>query len=122
MAELIVVMQSHQHPDPKVDREGAYKAGDVVDVREDGFDWGRPDATFEPKFKIVRMPGIPVADLQHLIESEPETLRDRYPRAFLRIKRLAPALQKTIRGGIRRRRKYSFDIATQKATSKMAGV
>lgn len=74
MAELLIVAQSHHHPDPVEDRAGAYKRGDVVDVREDGFDWGRLLKSYWPKFAVVKIPGVSVASVEKYIRPEMNSL------------------------------------------------
>jgi len=70
MAEFLVIAKGHTNPDPVIDRAGAYKRGDIVDVREDGFDWGRPIRSFWPKFAIIKIPGVTVAQVRKYIQPE----------------------------------------------------
>ena len=66
MAELLIKLIDYTHPDPEVDRRGAYKAGMVVAVKPDGHLWGRkeskaqwlldnmPEQDWPEKFGIMR--------------------------------------------------------------------
>lgn len=71
MAELLVVAVSASHADPEKDRRGCYKRGDVAVVMEDGHAWGRKEGA--PKFRVVKVPGVPAARLRYLTESEEAT-------------------------------------------------
>lgn len=55
---------------------GAYQAGDVVDVREDGAYWA-PSELDDTPFLLVRVAGAPVSDYAALLEpvetTDPET-------------------------------------------------
>lgn len=68
MAELLVKAVDATHADPEKDRRGCYKRGDVVVVREDGHAWGRKEGA--PKFRVVKVPGVPAARLRYLEASE----------------------------------------------------
>lgn len=61
MAEFLVKAIDATHKDPVKDVRGCYKRGDIVDVRPDGFEWGKEEAP--PKFTIVKCPGMAVADV-----------------------------------------------------------
>jgi hypothetical protein len=67
MAEVLVKAIDHIHPDPDIDRQGAYKAGDVVDVRPDGFVWGNEERL--PKFIVVKIPGVDPATIENYRDS-----------------------------------------------------
>lgn len=43
MARLLVKAIDHTHPATDIDRQGAYKRGDVVVVMPDGHVWGRAE-------------------------------------------------------------------------------
>ena len=119
MAQLLVFNRDNIHADPKTDAKGCYKNGDVVVVAEDTHQFG----TAEKKhpFSIVQVPGV-AAYYQHLLESEPATLRDKYPRSMIAIKRLHPKMQKEIRKDIRVRRKYSVDRKGTASQKRIPGV
>lgn len=59
MAELLIKLSSHVHPDAKVDASGAYKRGDLVVVQEDGHAWGKKEGP--PRFVILKIPGVSAA-------------------------------------------------------------
>lgn len=55
MAELLIKARNATHPNPDKDRM-CYKRGDIVDVRPDGFLWGREECL--PRFVIIKIPGL----------------------------------------------------------------
>lgn len=105
MAQLLVFQRDNTHPDPITDRKGCYKIGDVVVVVEDSHVFGA--AEIQHPFAVVSVPG-PANNWRHLVEGEPAVIRDKYPRSLHMIKRLQPALLKSMRGETRRRRKYKY--------------
>ena len=61
MAEFLIKAVDAMHADPAKDQRGCYKRGDIVDVRPDGFQWGREEhpATAKPrKFVLVKVPAL----------------------------------------------------------------
>ena len=70
MAELLVKLLSATNPDPVKDARGCYKRGDVVDVRPDGFKWGREECP--PRFVVVCIPGSSVEESRKYLEPEIE--------------------------------------------------
>jgi hypothetical protein len=101
MAELLVKAVDASLPDPNRDR-GCFKAGDIVVVREDGWQWGGEE-TKPPaeggKFILLKIPGVSVEQLvafwQRKWGSHPEASDEqtgRVRRAALRLADLpAPA-------------------------------
>ncbi len=70
MAEILIKARDATHPDPEVDRQGCYKAGDVVVVREDGHVWGAKEGL--PNFRVLKIPGVPAAQIEDLIAEQTE--------------------------------------------------
>lgn len=68
MAELLIKAISSTNPDPVKDQRGCYKRGDIVDVRPDGFEWGKEEGL--PTFVKVKIPGLAVSTLKQFMESE----------------------------------------------------
>ncbi len=56
MAELLLFVADRSDPDPKVDCR-IFKRGHVVDVRPDGWKWGRDELALDI-FRIVRVPAL----------------------------------------------------------------
>lgn len=58
------------------------KAGDVIVIREDGWEWGRAEGP--PDYMVVRVPGAPVGVLSGLLADQPSNGEDvlRQRRAF----------------------------------------
>lgn len=106
MAQLLVMHHDNTHPDPARDRAGCYKTGDVVCVVPDEHVFSARELA---EFRVVSAPG-PVADWAYLTESEPASLRHRYPRALLAIRRLHRQLGRDIRGDIAQRRRNTINL------------
>lgn len=68
MAELLIKAIDATHSDPVKDKAGCYKRGDIVDVRPDGFEWGREEGL--PTFVKVKIPGLAVSTIKQFMESE----------------------------------------------------
>jgi len=66
MAEFLIKASDNTHSDPIKDARGCYKKGDIVDVRPDGFRWGREEGP--PKFYIVKMPDLKVEDARKYMQ------------------------------------------------------
>lgn len=66
MAELLVMLEDRARPDAP---DRGPRAGDVVEVRPDGWAWGRVEraAAF---FAIVRAPGLTVDEVEDLLEPD----------------------------------------------------
>ena len=60
MAEFAITAMNRSHPDPVKDKRGCYKLYDIVEVKEDGFKWGKKDTL--PYFYIVKVPGLEVTE------------------------------------------------------------
>lgn len=69
MCEMLVVVVDRVHPDPYIDANHIAKRGDVIDVREDGHQWGREEIS-NPNWKIIRVPGVPCAHAQGFLSPE----------------------------------------------------
>ena len=70
MAELLIKAVDATNPDPDVDRQGCYKAGDVVVVRDDGHVWGAKEGP--PNFRVLVVPGVSAAQIEDLIAEQVE--------------------------------------------------
>jgi hypothetical protein len=62
MAELLVKAIDTVHADPIKNERGCYKRGDIVDIREDGFEWGKEEIS--SKFVVVKCSNIKVDDVK----------------------------------------------------------
>lgn len=71
MAELLIKAQDNTHADPVKNERGCYKRGDIVDVRPDGFAWGKEECL--PRFVVVKIPGLDHAKVRHFIEAHFDT-------------------------------------------------
>jgi hypothetical protein len=58
MAEFLIKAINAVHIDPVKDKQGCYKRGDIVDVRPDGWPWGKEEGL--PRFYIVKITGLSV--------------------------------------------------------------
>jgi len=70
VAELLIKAVDHTHPDPVVDRQGAYKRGMIVRVEEDGFQWGTKEGL--PKFVLVKITGLAAKKVRGLVSPQDE--------------------------------------------------
>lgn len=70
MAELLIKARDAHNDDPEIDRQGCYKTGDVVVVREDGHEWGAKEGL--PNFRVLKVPGVPAAHIEDLIAEQTE--------------------------------------------------
>lgn len=105
MAKLLVFSETNTHPDPTRDREGCYKPGDPVALFEDDAPEVMPRKNAH-KFYVVDLPG-PAENWQHLLDGEPRTLRDDYPRCMMPMKRLHNGMRREMKGHSRRRKGWS---------------
>ena len=62
MAELLIKAVNHTHPDATIDRQGAYKKGDIIAVEENGFDW--PVTMIGQLCVLIKVPGITKTQVQ----------------------------------------------------------
>lgn len=116
MARLLVKAVDHQHPDPKIDQVGAYKRGDVVVVMPDDHVWGIAEGL--PKFEQVDLPGVSVEEVQHLVNSDIQTLNEITSASLRKNKRLLRLVSREKERETKTRRRYSVDIATHQITDK----
>lgn len=116
MAELLVKAVDATMTNRVSDRQQSYKTGDVVSVEDDGFAWGSKEGP--PKFQVVKFPGQPKADFIYLLDLDPGTLADAYPRAMVAISKLRPAMMKKARNVLHRPRKWMIDIDTKQISKK----
>jgi len=105
MAQLLVFQRDNYNVN---DDSVSYKIGDVVMVAEDSHVFG--SAELQYPFAVVQVAGSK-ADYDYLTESEPLTLRDKYPRSLFAIKRLRISMLKQSYFGMRARRKHSVDLS-----------
>lgn len=72
MAELLIKAIDATHSDPGKDFRGCYKRGDIVQVRPDGFAWGRlellPPAD-GGKFVVLKITGVTPAQVRNAIRN-----------------------------------------------------
>jgi len=71
MAELLVVVESTIHPEDFYANCCLPKRGDVIDVKEDGARWGKSELG-DPRWRIVRIPGIGVSEAKAWLSREPD--------------------------------------------------
>ena len=62
MCELLICAVNKTHPDATKDERGCYKRGDVVMVKDDGYQWSANEGL--PLFVIVKIPGRTVAQAE----------------------------------------------------------
>lgn len=79
MAELLVKAVSATHPDPIKDAQGCYKRGDIVDVRPDGFEWGKSEGL--PNFVVIKVPGVDHTSNKHLMQPHQEQSTEKDPKS-----------------------------------------
>ena len=113
MCELLVKAVDANHPDPVINLAGCYKRGDVVAIRENGFQWGSGELDTN-MFSIISMPDKSVGEMKHMLYSNDKPIPKT---AALKI----PALRKLVSQGMRdtiNRKRFSIDITTQQITDK----
>ena len=71
MAEILIKAISAAHSDPTKDQRGCYKRGMPVVVMPDGHPWGNEERL--PKFVVLKIPMISVAQVQKYIEPQIES-------------------------------------------------
>lgn len=71
MAELLIRVIDKTSTDPYLDAK-CLKRGDVVDIRPDGWVWGRFEYS-DPQWRILRLPGIAAQDLSAFLAEEVDT-------------------------------------------------
>lgn len=108
MARLLVKAIDYVHPDPEIDKKGAYKRGDVVCVMPDGHEWGLAEGP--PKFEHVDMPGVEVNDLLHLVGSEIESLAEVTSIALRKNSKLLRMVSRTKQRDTKTRRRYKLNL------------
>lgn len=67
MAEFLIKYVDATHSDSTKDSRGCYKQGDIVDIKPDGFEWGKQESL--PNFIQVKVSGLSVEQALYLIES-----------------------------------------------------
>lgn len=86
MCELLIFARNNTHPDPDKDRRSCYKRGMPVVVFDDGHTWGREESKQQwiaegnvaadwpgqGKFIILKIPGVPAAKAQALLDQQTE--------------------------------------------------
>lgn len=68
MAEMLMKAIDYTHPDPEIDRKGAYKKGMVVVVENDGHSWGNEECL--PKFTIIKLPNVSKDKINKYVEHQ----------------------------------------------------
>lgn len=116
MARLLIKVEEYTHPDPDIDRRGAYKRGDVVVIMPDGHVWGGAEGP--PKFKQVDLPGTP-EDYAYLLTAPLDRPNDLASAAALQIPRIARLLKQAKIPKVRLRRRYSVDLDSNDVTDKL---
>jgi len=66
--QLLVFAKDNTHPDKTKDRQGCYKRGYVVAVKDDAHTWGAKEGL--PDFYVLKLPKIPVSKGQKYNEAE----------------------------------------------------
>jgi len=73
MAEFLIKAVSTIHADVTKSQRGCYKRGDIVDLRPDGFEWGRLEG-LAPKdggqFVVVKVVGVTVDQVRTFAENK----------------------------------------------------
>jgi hypothetical protein len=71
MCELLYCTRDKTHIDPDVDRRGCWKAGMIICVQDDGWEWSETERNSPDMFGILQLTGIPRADVeQKALEEE----------------------------------------------------
>lgn len=96
MCELLVKSVDAAHSDVKTDRRDFFKRGDVVAIKPDDHAWGAAELN-SAVFRVVKMPGVAVNDMRHLLAPDPTRLNDVYPKALLSVRRLTGTLVRDAR-------------------------
>ena len=99
MAELLILAFDTSNKDPERD-VFAYKKGHVISVQPDGHTWGKEECL--PKFYIVKLPKVSVADVQKYLEPKIDILSAEDERQTIAI------------------RKYKLDVANLPTLAKTA--
>jgi len=80
MAELLIKIKNHTHPDDVIDAKASYKKGDIITVETDGHQWGRKEskkawiasgeavADWHEKTAIIKLPGVGIGGLYEYIK------------------------------------------------------
>jgi len=71
MAELLVRIADKVNEDFYLNLQ-CTKRGDVIVVCPDGWPWGREEVN-APHWTIIKLPGVPVEEVEHLVSPEPQT-------------------------------------------------
>jgi hypothetical protein len=71
MAEIVVQIVDKVNKDFYLNC-GCYKRGDVIEIREDGFPWGKIDRS-NPDWRIIKLPQYSVKDLESFRSGEKNT-------------------------------------------------
>ncbi len=113
MCQLLIKAVDSIHPDQVVNLRDCYKRGDVVTIQSDGHKWGIAEK--DPAvFLIVKKPGVSVSVMSYLLNAEKNPV---WFSAALKIPSLARLLMKQTRDS-KKRRRFSFDVVTQKISDK----
>lgn len=72
MAELVVMVVDRLHPHDVYLNAAAYKRGDVIEVRPDGWPWGTEELA-HPDWRILRIPDLTVSEASALLAEERNT-------------------------------------------------
>lgn len=108
MARLLVKAIDYTHPDPEIDRQGAYKRGDIVAVMPDDHEWGGKEGP--PIFEQVDLPGVSIEQVEYLRNSEVQTLDEITSVALRKNKRLLRLISRNKERKTKTRRRYKIDL------------
>lgn len=108
MARLLVKAIDYTHFDPEVDRQGAYKRGDIVGVMPDDHVWSPLEGL--PTFEQIDLPGVSVSEVEYLCNSEVQTLDEITSVALRKNKRLLRLVSRTKERKTKTRRRYRVDL------------
>ncbi len=82
MAELLIIAANHTHPNPEVDRASVCKAGMVLRVVRDGYEWDRYTSKQQwikegfhaddwvAKGVIIKIPGMAIPKVRELLDRQ----------------------------------------------------
>ncbi len=107
MAQLLKRAVDNTHPNSVKDKQGSYKAGDVVTIQDDS--WVFSDTEGPPRFAVVSVAGT-VEDWDHLLESPTASLKGKYPRSMMSHRRLRTVMGRSVAKDrlFTRRRKFKY--------------
>ncbi|MBL4781662.1 MAG: hypothetical protein JKX92_05415 [Porticoccaceae bacterium] len=104
MASLLIKAQVAN----QLDAATCYQRGDVVVVAPDAHEWGGSEGL--PNFLQLDVPGLPVAEVGHLVTDERQRLEDVTPAVLRKMPKLLSRVAKTKDRKVIKRRQFLVDL------------